>query len=74
MADWKRNPEATCETCPYVDKGDKAWLCRIGHREVWCPPGKWCGEHPDFRLYPERETVPDNCLLPLPKPPANEVR
>ena len=56
----KRNPEATCATCPYFDTYYENGMagvqiergqCRITH----IPDNKnskdfWCGEHPDFEL------------------------
>ena len=62
----KRNPKATCKTCPYWAGNPKIFvpgLCCINHPEqlalevsgglnTWTStlPDAWCGEHPDFDL------------------------
>jgi len=71
----KRNPEATCSTCPYwYDYGRRedglAWTdkamgsCRRRESPHWhqTAAGEWCGEHPDFALVEEVEAA-----KPVPK-------
>jgi len=49
----KRNPEATCATCPFWAEGpehsDEGW-CQKTPQTIRKYDEWWCGEHPDFFL------------------------
>ncbi len=46
----KRNPNATCGTCPYWHRHPKSVCgdCRANPEVVEMLDTEWCGQHPDF--------------------------
>lgn len=52
----KRNPEATCSTCPFWNRlphSDTSWgRCQVQDPASWNDTDEswWCGRHPEFEL------------------------
>ena len=52
----KRNPDATCATCPYwkdwrgKDNMKDMGFCCVSHIYERKEKTDWCGQHPDFEL------------------------